>query len=564
MSEFYAAATTSASVRRQMEYLKGNAAKIVENHINQASTYIRTEDSDNPLVYSKTCITLGSTIDSAIAMNVVPSSFHLPQLLLIVREVYRRKTELQQPSLMLLMLPIKAACKVGWFSDGDKADLLMIVEEVCKGFSDTEKMSIEPNYAHSCVSNIILRFYPTMKVENILTSFDVKAGYGTFVVDFHISQGTLPRNCRNLWLLVARMDNMDTVACIANPSNVDFLINGKGVPKRTKSTMGKGPQLPSNVTKMIKYGVNLLQVLGDFDVAFMNLNPSPDLPPLKDYVHTTSTVVDSVLVFPVSDCNVIGTSSLISLDCPISKLRIRTPVKGHLCKHPQCFDYKYFLEVNSRWPTWNCPICNIPLCYLDVRIDQTFVKMLNEVAEDVSNVMVSANGSWTVATKTKRQTIESITRNNNHVPNSSLPSQSLHTTDQADAGPSTTEQAQSTTVALAFEHLRGGGEQQHYTDLDPSQPDVGTTEQAQSTTISTPPPVGSQPQQAPPPTGDVMPVRRMRGSLRGDQLAEARDRLLAPPRQPVLWSRPTATLPIALLMQPTTTNSSHNTLNLPN
>lgn len=49
--------------------------------------------------------------------------------------------------------------------------------------------------------------------------------------------------------------------------------------------------------------------------------------------------------------------------------------------------------------------------------------MLNEVAEDVSNVMVSANGSWTVATKTKRQTIESITRNNNHVPNSSLPSQ---------------------------------------------------------------------------------------------------------------------------------------------
>ncbi|CAH1447870.1 unnamed protein product [Lactuca virosa] len=558
MSEFYAAATPSASVRRQMEYLKGNAAKIVENHINQASAYIRTEDSDNPLVYSKTCITLGSTIDSAIAMNAVPSSFHLPQLLLIVREVYRRKTELQQPSLMLLMLPIKAACKVGWFSDGDKADLLMIVEEVCKGFSDTEKMSIEPTYAHSCVSNIILRFYPTMKVENILTSFDVKAGYGTFVVDFHISQGTLPRNCRNLWLLVARMDNMDTAACIASPSNVDFLINGKGVPKRTKSTMGKGPQLPSNVTKMIKYGVNLLQVLGDFDVAFMNLNPSPDLPPLKDYVHTMSTVVDS-------DCNVIGTSSLISLDCPISKLRIRTPVKGHLCKHPQCFDYKYFMEVNSRWPTWNCPICNIPLCYLDVRIDQTFVKMLNEVAEDVSDVMVSADGSWSVATKTKSQTVESVTRNNNHVPNSSLPSQSLHKTD---VGSSTTEQAQSTSsprsVALAFGHLRRGGEQQDYTHLDPSQPDVGTTEQAQSTTMSTPPPVRSQPQQAPPPTGDVMLVGRMRGSLRGDQLAAARDRLLAPPRQPLLWSRPTSTLPIALLMQSTTTNSSHNTLNLPN
>ncbi|KAJ0752596.1 putative protein kinase CMGC-GSK family [Helianthus annuus] len=34
---------------------------------------------------------------------------------------------------------------------------------------------------------------------------------------------------------------------------------------KPQNLLGKGPQLPTNVTKMIKYGVNLLQVFGDFD-----------------------------------------------------------------------------------------------------------------------------------------------------------------------------------------------------------------------------------------------------------------------------------------------------------
>ncbi|KAL4562662.1 hypothetical protein LXL04_026691 [Taraxacum kok-saghyz] len=513
MSEFYAAETaTTATVRSQTEYMKGNEKKIVETNINQAWASIQTGVFDNPLVYTQTCTTLGSTIDSAIATNAVPSSSHLPQLHLIVREVYRLMAELQQPSLMLLMLPIKAACKVGWFPDGVKADLLMMADKVCSMFSDTDKMRIEPSYVHSCVPKIILRFYPTMKVETILTSFNVKAGYGTFVVDFHISQGTLPRQCRNLWLLVARMDNMETAACIASPSNVNFLINGSEVPRRTKSNMGKGPQLPSNVTKMIKYGVNLLQVLGDFDgdyviaVAFMNMKLSPDLPPLQNYVHTI-------------------------------KLRIRTPVKGYLCKHPQCFDYKYFMEVNSRWPTWNCPICNKPI--------------LNEVSENIRNVIISADGSWTVANVGKGIT------------------EIAESTTVVTPNVGTTREAQSTTmhtppstsspcVVEAFDQLMKGGEQWDCTGPGQSQP-VGPS-QSQHVEIERPEslPSGGG--------GGVMPVGRMRGSLKGDQLAAARERLLAPPRQPVRanepWSRPTPTLPIALLMQQKATNS--NTVNVPN
>ncbi|KAJ0447035.1 hypothetical protein HanLR1_Chr17g0659511 [Helianthus annuus] len=60
-----------------------------------------------------------------------------------------------------------------------------------------------------------------MKVEHILASFDVEAGYGTCVADFHISVGATPRHCRSLWLLVAQLDNMETAACITSPQNVE-------------------------------------------------------------------------------------------------------------------------------------------------------------------------------------------------------------------------------------------------------------------------------------------------------------------------------------------------------
>ncbi|XP_071713439.1 E4 SUMO-protein ligase PIAL2-like isoform X2 [Rutidosis leptorrhynchoides] len=58
-----------------------------------------------------------------------------------------------------------------------------------------------------------------------------------------------------------------------------------------------------------------------------------------------------------------------------------------LCKHPQCFDYDYFMEVNSSRPIWKCPLCKKPVCNLDIRIDQDFLKILNEAANNVSHVI---------------------------------------------------------------------------------------------------------------------------------------------------------------------------------
>ncbi|KAI9174880.1 hypothetical protein LWI28_024056 [Acer negundo] len=237
------------------------------------------------------------------------------------------------------------------------------------------------------------RFYPQMKMGKILATLDVKPGYDAFMIDFHILKSTKYSPQEKIRLFVAQTDNIETSACIISPQQANFLINGKGVNDRTSVSMGAGPQLPTNVTSMLKFGTNLLQLVGQFNghyivvVAFMSMASSPEIPVLQDYLQPGITIQDS-------DSDLIEGPSRISLSCPISYTRIRTPVKGHSCKHLQCFDFSNFVEINSRRPSWRCPHCNQHVCYTDIRVDQNMVKVLREVGENVTDVIISADGSW--------------------------------------------------------------------------------------------------------------------------------------------------------------------------
>ncbi|GKC70001.1 hypothetical protein Tco_1115884 [Tanacetum coccineum] len=109
-------------------------------------------------------------------MNAVPSSpSHLPKPLLIVKEVYIRKAGLPDSLLMTLLIHIKSACQAGWYTDEDKDCLLIMVDKASLGYYNLDNGNDEPTNGYS-VSEIISRFYPRMRVEQILASFDVKAG----------------------------------------------------------------------------------------------------------------------------------------------------------------------------------------------------------------------------------------------------------------------------------------------------------------------------------------------------------------------------------------------------
>ncbi|CAI0414704.1 unnamed protein product [Linum tenue] len=366
--------------------------------VDRLALHLQPGRENNSSEFFGLCLSLARGIDYAVANNELPSK--VQDLPLLLKQVCRRKNDpLLEAAIMVLMISVKNACKVGWFSDRETQELISLSSEIgnsFRSFGDTLDASGSP---HSTVSTVLSRYYPKMKMGDILVSLEVKPGFGAYVQDFHISKKSNHSPHEKIRLFVAQTDGMDTSACIISPQQVNFLLNGKGVDRRTNIQLDTGPQLPTNVTGMLKYGTNLLQAVGTFHgnyviiVAFMSTVQLPDPPVLLDYVQSSSTLSDP-------DSDIIEGPSRISLNCPISFSRIKTPIKGSSCKHLQCFDFGNYVEINSKRPSWRCPHCNQNVSYADIRVDQNIFKVLKEVGENITHVNISADGSWKAVMET--------------------------------------------------------------------------------------------------------------------------------------------------------------------
>ncbi|KAI3961561.1 hypothetical protein MKW92_032755 [Papaver armeniacum] len=337
------------------------------------------------------CVTLARGIDYAIANNEIPARAH--ELPALFRQIYQHKSEmLLQAAIMMVMISVKSACKSGWFLANDVDMLLSRTDELGMSFCNPSDVVTQPDNPPPVVSKILDRFYPWMRMSHIFAYLEVKPGFGAYLLDFHVMKNKTTAR-EKIRLFVAQTDNIDTSSCLITPQRANFLLNGKGIERRINSSMDNGPQFPTNVTTMVKFGTNLLQAVGHFNgnyvivIAFTSEASSLGLPNLQHYACSLSSADDL-------DSEIIEGASRISLNCPISFRRLTTPVKGQLCKHHQCFDYGNYIKINSRRPSWRCPQCNQSVTFTDLRIDQRMVEVLKEVGDSVADVMISADGSW--------------------------------------------------------------------------------------------------------------------------------------------------------------------------
>ncbi|GER30326.1 Sumo ligase [Striga asiatica] len=328
------------------------------------------------------CLSLARSIDFAIGNNEVPS--RSPDLPSLVKKVCQYKTDsVLQASIMVLMISVKSACQTGWFSVADSDELSNLTKEIETNFCSVSNCNNQPDHHLSVISTIMSRFYPRIKLGHILALLEVKPGYDAYVKDFQISKNISTSPQDKIRLLVVQTDNTETSACLVSPAKVNFLLNGRGVERRTNHSLDTGPQIPTIVNNLLKYGTNLLQAVGEFNgnyciaIAFMSEVPNPDNNTLQDYEQHAPATVDA-------DSEIIVGPSRISLNCPISFKKIKTPVKGHSCKHIQCFDFDNYVDINSRRPSWRCPHCN--------------QHILKEAGSHVSNVTISSDGSWSATT----------------------------------------------------------------------------------------------------------------------------------------------------------------------
>lgn len=356
------------------------------------ATHVCNQPKIDPQEFVHLCLSLARGIDFAIANQEVPNRAH--DLPLLVKQVCRLTCDtLLQAHVMVLMISIKNACHSGWFTEKDAEELCDLANEISGSFCSTLDFKTEPSSSLTIISTIMSRFYPRLKMGQIISFVEAKPGFGAYVNDFQITKNMNLSEGEKVRLFVSQIDNLETSLCLITPPQVNFLLNGTPVGRRTNVSMDPGPQLPSPVPHMLKFGTNLLQAVGQFNgnyiiaVAFMSEISTPVQATLPDYEQAPVSSVDP-------DSEIIEGPSRISLNCPISFRRIKTPAKGHSCKHLQCFDFDNYIDINSRRPSWRCPHCNQHVCFTDIRIDQDMVKVLKEVSEDVTDVMISSDGSW--------------------------------------------------------------------------------------------------------------------------------------------------------------------------
>jgi len=103
------------------------------------------------------------------------------------------------------------------------------------------------------------------------------------------------------------------------------------------------------------------------------------------------------------DPDIIATSSVMSLKCPLSTMRMQLPCRGIACQHNQCFDATAYLQTQEQAPQWSCPTCN-KICRIeDLALDEYVQDILDKTSKDTEQVTVEPNGDWRQVSKDDRE-----------------------------------------------------------------------------------------------------------------------------------------------------------------
>ncbi|KAI2642555.1 hypothetical protein GGS21DRAFT_177964 [Xylaria nigripes] len=95
-----------------------------------------------------------------------------------------------------------------------------------------------------------------------------------------------------------------------------------------------------------------------------------------------------------NDPDVVATSTVLSLKCPLSYTRLRTPCRSVLCNHIQCFDASSYLQLQEQGPQWICPICNKSALFDSLAIDEYVKDILDKTTDSIEQVTIEPNGQW--------------------------------------------------------------------------------------------------------------------------------------------------------------------------
>ncbi|GKZ85196.1 SUMO ligase siz1 [Aspergillus niger] len=205
--------------------------------------------------------------------------------------------------------------------------------------------------------------------------------------------------------------NQYTKSDIAFPHQVELKANLDEVKANLRGLKNKpGTTRPADVTQYIRkkpgYPNNIVLTYALTQKRFfvlVNLVQRHPVEELVDELKRRKTISKEQVLREMrskaGDSDIVATSSVMSLKCPLSTLRIEVPCRSVICTHNQCFDASSFLQLQEQAPTWSCPVCSKATSFESLQIDQYVDDILRSTSLDVEQVIIEPDGRWSSPTQ---------------------------------------------------------------------------------------------------------------------------------------------------------------------
>ncbi|KAI9368006.1 transport protein particle component-domain-containing protein [Aspergillus egyptiacus] len=200
--------------------------------------------------------------------------------------------------------------------------------------------------------------------------------------------------------------NQFTKSDIAFPHQVELKANLDEVKANLRGLKNKpGTTRPADITNYIRkkagYTNHVVMTYALTQKRFFVLANLVECTPIGDLVDRlkrrktiTKEQVLHEMRSKAEDAEIVATSTVMSLKCPLSTRRIEVPCRSVLCTHNQCFDASSFLQLQEQAPTWTCPVCAKATSYESLNVDQYVDDILRSTPLDVEQVIIEPDGRW--------------------------------------------------------------------------------------------------------------------------------------------------------------------------
>ena len=102
----------------------------------------------------------------------------------------------------------------------------------------------------------------------------------------------------------------------------------------------------------------------------------------------------NIVAHQAQDPDIVATSLVLSLKCPLTYMRLALPVRATACKHIQCFDATSYLQLQEQGPQWLCPICSKPAPFDALAVDEYVKDILEKTSTELDQVTIDPDGTW--------------------------------------------------------------------------------------------------------------------------------------------------------------------------